>query len=245
MAYFDFRDITQMFKLMFLFNFFGSLLVELRCFTSAFMSYLFPQVEAQSHEQVLLELDNLIFNNPNIVNFSIEGEFATFNSFCNNNGYALGAVLIPDRKVCRNCGKILKVNDPHTVVIYHIYRGSFLGTRISKTCSRCKITEYYGYYTQKGKRHFNNDCLELEYLLSTEETALDMKLLKNYECSLVIGAIPFSTYTDVFNKTFENEDRTEGESRSHKRLKGYVSEFSSYSYVTVNDSVNIVAHLTP
>ena len=69
------------------------------------------------------------------------------------------------------CGKALAVDpNTHVVVIYHEQRGSYLGSRVTKCCRSCKVYEHYGYWTQEGKRHFNDDCLSNEFLLSSATT---------------------------------------------------------------------------
>ena len=65
--------------------------------------------------------------------------------------------------------------DGHPVVVYHSERGTYLGSRLTKVCRVCKIYEHYGYYSIEGKKHFDNSCLQLPFLLSTEDTAKAMQ----------------------------------------------------------------------
>ena len=50
------------------------------------------------------------------------------------------------------------------------YRGTFLGSRVSKLCRHCKIHEHYGYYTKESKKCYDRDVLLMDYLQSTEDT---------------------------------------------------------------------------
>ena len=64
------------------------------------------------------------------------------------------------------------------VIVYHMTRGTYIGSRFTKKCSKCKIQEHYGFYKRDSKRMFDDDCLTNEFLLTTEDTAIDMQLLK-------------------------------------------------------------------
>ena len=51
-------------------------------------------------------------------------------------------------------------------------RGTYIGSRFTKKCSKCKIQEHYGFDKRDGKRMFDNDCLTNEFLLTSEDTAI-------------------------------------------------------------------------
>ena len=53
------------------------------------------------------------------------------------------------------------------------------------------------------KRHYNSDCFSNEFLLSTEETAFQMTLLKQCAMFLVVGAVPFATFAETYNRRFQ------------------------------------------
>ena len=106
----------------------------------------------------------------------------------------MGTVLMSQQEVCCFCGKVLAVEPTtHVVVIYHKQRGSYLGSRITKCCRACKVYEHYGYCTLDGKRQFNEDSLQNQYLLSSEDTAFDNTLLRQCTNFLIVGAVPFAT----------------------------------------------------
>ena len=70
-------------------------------------------------------------------------------------------------------------------------RGTYIGSRFTKKCSKCKIQEHYRFYKRDGKRMFDNDCLTNEFLLTSEDTAIDMTLLKYLDEEEAQGACPF------------------------------------------------------
>ena len=46
---------------------------------------------------------------------------------------------------------------------------------------------------------FDSDCFEKEFLLSTEDTAIDMQMLKYLDQEVVQGACPFLLKAKVYN----------------------------------------------
>ena len=52
-------------------------------------------------------------------------------------------VNLAQQREYRQCCRALVVdNKPHPIVIYSLHRGTFLGSRITKLCSKCKIYEH-------------------------------------------------------------------------------------------------------
>ena len=52
----------------------------------------------------------------------------------------------------------------------------------------------------EGKRHFDDSCLSNEFLLSSEDTAIQMALVKQCANFSVVGAVPFATFAQTFNR---------------------------------------------
>ena len=131
-------------------------------------------------------------------------QFKDFHDFSISCGLPLGSVLISDRKSCRKCGKALKVEEKriHVVVIYHSELGTYLGSRIIKNCRACKIYEHYGFWTDDGVKHFDAKCLNNEFLLSSEDTAFHLSLIRQCASLLNVGAVPFSTFASSYNRRF-------------------------------------------
>ena len=132
--------------------------------------------------------------------FAGGGSFKCFDEFCRTNGCAFSAIFVSNRDTCRNCGKkLLLCDEGKDVVVYHMTRGTYMGSRFTKKCSKCKIQEH-GFYKHDGKRMFDNDCLQKsEFLLTSEDTAIDMELLKYLDEEVVQGACPFLLKAKVYN----------------------------------------------
>ena len=60
------------------------------------------------------------------------------------------------------------------MVVYDEDRGTYLGSRVTKNCNTCKVHEHYGYSTKSGKKQFETDCLENDFLASSEDTAVGL-----------------------------------------------------------------------
>ena len=89
------------------------------------------------------------------------------------------------------------------VIIYSNHQGTYLGSRLTKLCRKCKIYEHHGHWPVDGKRHFNRDSVLSEFLLSSEDTAFQLDVLAQCNNLLVIGAVLFSTYAASYNRCFE------------------------------------------
>ena len=128
--------------------------------------------------------------------------FPDFNDFSVNSRKPMAMVLVRTQKRSWICKRALAVDlSTHVVVIYHEQRGSYLGSCVTKCCRNCKVYEHYGYWTKEGKRHFNDDCLK-KHLLSSEDTAFQTTFVKQCANFLVVGAVPFATFAQVFNRRF-------------------------------------------
>ena len=62
----------------------------------------------------------------------LKKSFEHFHEFTLNCGAPIGTILMSARSTCRRCnGKLLVEANGHVVVFYHIYFGSYLGSRFS------------------------------------------------------------------------------------------------------------------
>ena len=130
--------------------------------------------------------------------------FRDFHDFSLNCGKPIATVLNSSREICGKCGKKLAFeNKVIPVVIYSNHRGTYLGSRPTIVCRKCKIYKRHGYWSVEGKRHFNRECLSSEFLLSSEDTAFQMDVLTEFSNLLIIGAVPFSTYASSYNRRFQ------------------------------------------
>lgn len=150
-------------------------------------------------------------------------EFHDYTLLC---GQPMATVLLSSKENCKNCHKNLSLDPkPHPVVVYSLHRGTYLGCRLSKLCRKCKLHQHYGFCTQDGKKTYDEDVLSNDFILSSEDTAFDAKLLEECSNLLVIGAVPFSTYASSYNRRFcySKNDKDEVQNPKVKRMKRYVT----------------------
>ena len=77
--------------------------------------------------------------------FAGRDSFKSFDAFCRNKGCGFSAVLISNGTSCRSCArKLLVCDDGKDVVIYHMTRGTYIGSRFTKKCSQRKIQDKSG-----------------------------------------------------------------------------------------------------
>ena len=133
-------------------------------------------------------------------------------------GQPIATVLVSSKEKCRGCNRKLNINDKlHPVVIYSLNRGTHLCCRMVKMCHKCKIYEHYGYWSVNGgEKHFEKKSLDMEFLLSSEDTAFEMDLVRECSNLLIVGAVPFSTYATSYNRRFGYQKLTASTEGHHK-----------------------------
>ncbi|CAB4016880.1 Hypothetical predicted protein [Paramuricea clavata] len=147
-------------------------------------------------------MSSLVYLHPSLAT-DYKKTFKEFHDFTLSCGSPMGTILVSSRTICHKCERPLSVEQKkNMVVFYHINLGSYVSCRLTKVCRKCKIYEHYGYWTEKGSRYFDKDSLELKFLLSSEDTAFDICLLRECSSLLMVGAVPFSTYTASYNRRF-------------------------------------------
>lgn len=204
------EDRLRLFRLFSVLSFVGRSFLKLFGLTSVVKRYVCGEVEEIVGVKRKLECDeagfvgeveSLLYLYPELGN--VGQHFNEFSEFSVKCCMPMGTVVMSEREFCRLCGKVLAVEPAsHVVVVYHEQRGSYLGSRITKCCRTCKVHEHYGYWTLNGKRQFNEDVLEGHFLLSSEDTAFDLSLLRQCANFLIVGAVPFATFAMAFNRKF-------------------------------------------
>lgn len=118
-------------------------------------------------------------------------------------GHALGAVLISRKTNCQVCKKLLHVKSSRIseVVVYDEVKGTFLASKISKICLNkdCQCTQHYGYYTVGDDKFYDEDWYDNEYFLSTSRTAFSIDLLRKLEIEIVISKMSFKEKAEIYN----------------------------------------------
>ena len=201
----------------------GKTFLNLREFTTVVERFVFGYdvhqvVECSS--PFVAESESLFQLVPSLQESSTE-QFERFRDFTVECGKPVASVLVSERRSCRKCGQVLILEKKRHVVVFYLseYR-SYLGCRLTKLCRKCKIYEHYGFWTCNGKKYFDNRCLQNKFLLSTEDTAFDMSLIRQCSSLLIVGAKPFSTFTASYNRRFGYVKRAvESHVMPRKRLK--------------------------
>lgn len=91
-----------------------------------------------------------------------------------------------------NCRTLLFDRNTHVVVTYHERCGT---SRRIATTARCT-------WTLEGETKFETECVQMEFLLSSEDTAVDLSLLRQFANPLVVGTVRFSPYVKSYNRKF-------------------------------------------
>lgn len=111
----------------------------------------------------------------------------------------LGIVLVSHQKTCQECGGklILRGDRPSRVTVYTESQGTVLGSHFAKFCQNyrkgCSYNQHYGYYSMgtKSISYYDVDWDKRPYLVSTSQTAFELKLLKRFDFELLIGEISY------------------------------------------------------
>ena len=73
----------------------------------------------------------------------------------------------------------------------------------------------------------DENALKKEFLLSSEDTPFQLSLLKQCSNLLIVGAVPFSTFANSYNRRFGYCCKSVGEEnavKGSKRMKRFVME---------------------
>ena len=218
--------ITDYLRFCFIVHLLGTIFTEVKSLSLICFMYICPGFKEETLDQTVAMMNSLKHIYPEIANLSFTKQFSHFHDFSLKQGLPLGRLLLSARETCRFCNKKLSIlSEHHVVVIYHMTQGTMLGSRFVKRCHKCKVNEHYGYYTvHSGKRRlFDSNWSMLDLFLSTEDTAVDMMMLRYYEKNLVHGTMAFSTFAQVYNNLFcdDGEDDVQEDMQPKvKRRKG-------------------------
>ena len=196
---FDRFDLVS--RLFFVFQSIGSIFLKIPVFTTAIKRFVLGNSNSAAgdlefilpNDRFVAECEGLLYLKGFLISEKIL--FKELHDMSLELGQPLATVLVSSQETCRICSKALVVESKvHPVVIYSLYHGTYLGSCVTKVCRKCKLYEHYGYWSHGKKKHFTNESLQSEFLLSTEDTAFEFALLQQYAHLLVLGALPFSTF---------------------------------------------------
>lgn len=119
----------------------------------------------------------------------------------------LGVVLVSANEECNLCnGKLLVRGDrPSHLTVYTESFGTIVGTHFHKYCQNnpkgCTFRQYYGYYSEGNQSitFYNTNWAELNYFVSSSETAIEMKMLYKFDSELLLGQISYKQKADIYN----------------------------------------------
>ena len=121
----------------------------------------------------------------------------------------LGLVLISDKCQCGLCpGNLLvRADRPSHVTLYSKTLGTVKATHYSKYCSNsrkgCHFVQYYGYHKNENDKVYDESWASLPYFMSSQETAFEMKFLREMEAEILIGQMTYNQICDIYNELFK------------------------------------------
>lgn len=131
-------------------NTIGDVFLALREFTTVVKRFVYGE-EAEvdlgsASNEFGAEITSLLQLSPGLLD-SPTTRFKLFHDFSVSCGRPLATVLISSHQVCRKRMKALTVLEKkiHVVTIYHLERGSYLESHVTKFCWKCKIYDHYGF----------------------------------------------------------------------------------------------------
>jgi hypothetical protein len=89
--------------------------------------------------------------------------------------------------------------------VYTESHGTLVGTHYHKYCGShrkgCSYRQFYGYSSQgtQSVSFFDANWAQLEYFVSSSETAFEMKMLTKFDAELLLGHISYKQKADIYN----------------------------------------------
>ena len=146
-----------------------------------------------------------VFNNHEFyTDKQLLSEFLSFSPM--RDGKVIGISLISNATTCKFCGGklLLKKDRPSHVTIYTQTFGT-VGSHFHKYCqnfrSGCNFRQFYGYHSSGGKLLYDLDWAQLDYFISTSETAFEISMFSTFDVELLIGQISYKLKADIYNLT--------------------------------------------
>ena len=173
---FDRFDLVS--RLFFVFQSIGSIFLKIPVFTTAVKLFVLGNSNSPvgdlefilPNNRFVAECEGLLYLKGFLISEKIL--FKELHDMSLELGQPLATVLVSSQETCRICSKALVVESKvHPVVIYSLYRGTFLGSCVTKVCRKCKLYEHYGYWSHGKKKHFTN---ESRHFLAHHYTAINI-----------------------------------------------------------------------
>lgn len=111
----------------------------------------------------------------------------------------VGLSLISDKEHCESCGGklLLRSDRPSNITLYTESYGTLPAIHYRKYCANskqgCNVVQHFGYHTKgrPSKLYYDIDWEELQYIISSQETAFEISLLQKYDFELLIGQVSY------------------------------------------------------
>jgi len=124
-------------------------------------------------------------------------------------GTPLGVVLISSKTACSLCGGKLLIRHDRAcqITVYTESFGTVIGTHYHKYCQNyrrnCTFRQHYGYSsrTMNGQHVclYDPDWKDHKCIISTQETAFELKMLEKYDTELLLGQVSYSQKAEIYN----------------------------------------------
>ena len=128
-------------------------------------------------------------------------------SLPNCKGKPTGIVLMPSQGTCKRCGTklLLRSDRPSRLTLYTERMGTVPALHYHKYCpnqkSACKLVQHYGYVTVGDQNGiiYDTEWHTLPFFVSSQETAIEISMLKKYNAELLIGQVSYKQKADIYN----------------------------------------------
>ena len=169
------NNYQALFGLFFVYKSFGKVIFKVLNFTSVIQWYVSPYEDQKSGaidptdendiKMFSVESQSVLFLNPSL-GITEKEQLKEFYDFAVECQQPMGTMFCSSQDSCRRCGKTLAIESKlHPVVVYSNQRETYLGCGVTKWCRKCKIYEHYGFWTQGKKKHYNAECVNLDFTL--------------------------------------------------------------------------------
>ena len=123
-------------------------------------------------------------------------------------------MLISNNTICKLCdGKLLVRADRPSFLVGYTSLGTVSITLFRKYCHKsskgCSFTQHYRFHCigEGTNVVYDEDWADLPYFVSTQKTAFETNLLKQFSAELLIGQVSYNQRCDIYNYVHGYEDR--------------------------------------
>ena len=116
-------------------------------------------------------------------------------------------VIIPiSIENCLNCRRKISVQTEQNSTVSFSVKGCFYKKFLTGRCSECNMNYHVDYFDKDGKSYLYNDVEKVKYIITSNQTAFEIKLLEWLDINIVRNTMSFSGFSDSYND-FHNENK--------------------------------------